>query len=120
MSCRRIDVTGVTLTAGTSLEFTISPRTFDPRCSYEMCVCIDLTNAVGTEVLQINDGTTTYPLLNCVSAEPYLAGQIPQNCHLARGTFRLTYGAETTPHFVVKHPAPNFCTYITPTEAAGA
>lgn len=122
-----IRATNVTIDAGTSLTIVVPAQTFVDYQTYVICVKADLTDATGTEEIVINDGTTNYPLQDCIAGNTWQVSELPcfadcYGCRFTKLFFRLTYGstgalAADEPHFLVKHPTPNFCGRFTPTTA---
>lgn len=127
MSCRRIRVTNVALVPGTSLTLVVPAQNFSDYCNYEICANVDLTTATGTEEIVINDGTTNYPLQDCLAGNTWTVNELQCfadccGCRFTRLLFRMTYGstgalAANEPHFLVKYPTPNFCGRFAPTGA---
>lgn len=111
---RCLDITNITVVAGTSVTLTVPTETFLNEACYNIRVCFSLkdSDATGAEVLLITSGGTTYPVLDKIG-NSLQVGRLRR-----RELLELVYGNVSTPHFLAKNCLP--CLVIKPVTVVAA
>lgn len=98
-----LEIENATLVQGTSATIVTAPYDYVNRDYYSFRDCICFTDSTGAEVLQISNGTTTYPVWD-ENGEPVKIGRL-RRCDV----YTLRFSSVTTAHFTLEGCLPCLC-----------